>query len=320
MTLHEPPTVYGGALPGLAAQIPRAITGTMRELLERAVRADQLRRTIDTDTLADRLCQNMLHVGVGVYHRSPEARAVPALRCRMVLEGLATGRRRRADLDRSDARKTADAIIAAWPPRHESADDRESIVMSAAREEFGRRGYAATTVRDIAATAGVSTKAVYRIAPSKEDLLWRILGWYSQHVVDARDAVLDADSSPLEKLDATLWLNINTIDRFQAEMNILASFFQVLPPTSPDLELAAKPEDVVIPFAQQLHRIEELLDEGQRSGELRLADVPLAVLARCVFAVIWTPYNIVQKLGPDGALRFGRDTLVWGAASRRAPG
>ena len=170
----------------------------------------------------------MLHVGVGVYHRSPEARAVPALRCRMVLEGLATGRRRRADLDRSDARKTADAIIAAWPPRHESADDRESIVMSAAREEFGRRGYAATTVRDIAATAGVSTKAVYRIAPSKEDLLWRILGWYSQHVVDARDAVLDADSSPLEKLDATLWLNINTIDRFQAEMNILASFFQVL--------------------------------------------------------------------------------------------
>ncbi len=169
-------------------------------------------------------------------------------------------------------------------------------------------------MRDIAATAGVSTKAVYRIAPSKEDLLWRILGWYSQHVVDARDAVLDADSSPLEKLDATLWLNIHTIDRFQAEMNILASFFQVLPPTSPDLELAAKPEDVVIPFAQQLHRIEELLDEGQRSGELRLADVPLAVLARCVFAVIWTPYNIVQKLGPDGALRFGRDTLVWGAA------
>ena len=42
--------------------------------------------------------------------------------------------------------------------------------------EFGRRGYGATTIRDIASAAGLSTGSVYRTVGSKEELLTSIMG------------------------------------------------------------------------------------------------------------------------------------------------
>ena len=40
------------------------------------------------------------------------------------------------------------------------------------------------------------------------------------------------------------------------------------------------------------------------------------MVARCVFALILTPENIVREAGIRDALRFDRETLVRGAAAR----
>ena len=45
----------------------------MRELLRRADDQGALRAGIDRRVLADRICQSMLHVGIGVYHLADAA-------------------------------------------------------------------------------------------------------------------------------------------------------------------------------------------------------------------------------------------------------
>jgi AcrR family transcriptional regulator len=194
----------------------------------------------------------------------------------------------------------------------------DARVLAAARQEFGRRGYEATTVRDVAAAAGVTTKAVYRLVTSKEALLWRILAPYADNLVSAWDAVLRCDATPLEKLDALLWLDINILDRYHEEHSIIRVFMQFAPPTSPDLDLVptSKPADVGVPFAGQLRKIRRLLAEGERRGELRFPSSSADVRSRCVFALIWTPHNIIQEVGRIEALELDRATLLRGAARR----
>jgi len=46
--------------------------------------------------------------------------------------------------------------------------DRERLLLSAAIEEFGRRGYAGASLTRIASTAGVSKAMVYHLFDSKE--------------------------------------------------------------------------------------------------------------------------------------------------------
>jgi AcrR family transcriptional regulator len=316
LSFHEPPRSYGPELARLARRVPVEITRSMRTLLDRAHDQGLLRDGIDRGLLADRLCQNMIHVGIGAFHRQPQARQVPALRCRMLLEGIAAVPLIDAVLDSSNARHAADEVIGTWPPAGNLDSDAEGRVLAAARTEFGRRGYEATTVRDVATAAGTSTKAVYRLVTSKEDLLWKILVPYANSLVDAWDAVLTSDATPLEKLDALLWLDINILERFNEENNIISVFMQFAPPSRPDLEptTPARSSDLDVPFASQLRKVRSLLGDGERLGELRFPLTSADVRARCVFALIWTPHNIIAQSGRHAAHAFARATLLQGAA------
>jgi AcrR family transcriptional regulator len=308
LTLYEPPSVYGPDLAEMATRGPVAITAAMRELLARADTGGLLRDEIDQHLLAERLAQSMLHVGVGVFHRSRAARRVPVLKCRMLMEGLATTSPTDADLDRSPARAAADAVIVGWPPAGDGTDEsRSGRILDAARAEFGRRGFEATTMRDVAAAAGVSAKAVYRVVESKDALLLAIIGSYAESTTAGWNAVLASAGTPLEKLDALLWLDINVFDRFGEESKVQSVSLQVAPPTSPDLGLS---------FPSQLRMTRKLLTDGEGMGELRTLDGSIDVRARCVFSLIWTPREIISELGAQAALEFARDTLLRGAAIR----
>ncbi|HET6954387.1 MAG TPA: TetR/AcrR family transcriptional regulator [Acidimicrobiales bacterium] len=306
LTFYEPPSVYGAELAELTARSPVAITAALREVLARADAEGTLRDGIDRDVLADRICQSMLHVGIGVFHRNRAARLVPALKCRMLLGGLAEHPVVDVELDRSPARQAADEIIAGWPsPDAVGEGGRAALILDAARAEFGRRGYEATTMRDVAAAAGVSAKAVYRVVQSKEELLMSILGSYADSTKKGWDAVLGARATPLEKLDALLWLDINILDRYTEESRIQSVGLQFAPPTSPDLGLS---------FPARLRQIRKVLADGAAAGEIRTFAGSADVRARCVFSLIWTPGHIVRTLGTHATLGFARDTLLRGAA------
>jgi AcrR family transcriptional regulator len=70
VTLYEPPVGAGDELARLARRTPAAIHHAMVEILRRGRAAGSVRRDIDLGLFADRLCQSMLHHGVGDRTRS----------------------------------------------------------------------------------------------------------------------------------------------------------------------------------------------------------------------------------------------------------
>jgi AcrR family transcriptional regulator len=60
-------------------------------------------------------------------------------------------------------------------PRLRSDAETRRVLLEAAAEEFQAKGYAATSMAEVAQRAGVSTKTVYRLIPNKADLLTRVV-------------------------------------------------------------------------------------------------------------------------------------------------
>ena len=265
-------------------------------------RADALRNGIDLDLLAERICQSMLHTGVGTFHRSPRAKDVPAMKCRVFLHGVAERRPSKTALDRSPAMRAARAAVGAWSEAQD--DDRVGPLKTAARAEFGRRGYEATTIRDISAAAGQSTAAVYRVFSSKEELLASIMHGFVDNVTLGWDAVWESGGSPLERLDAVMWLNANVLERFADEFKIQLALLRQAPPRSSNLGRA---------FAKQQRQMKELLASGADGGELRIEGASAEARVFSMMELVWTPPSIVQKVGVDGAHGLARDTVLLGA-------
>jgi AcrR family transcriptional regulator len=55
-------------------------------------------------------------------------------------------------------------------PPVRSGEETRRLMIEAARQEFQANGYAATCMNDVAQRAGVSTKTMYRLIPTKADL------------------------------------------------------------------------------------------------------------------------------------------------------
>jgi AcrR family transcriptional regulator len=310
LTLYEPPLVSGDELAGLAMRPPSSIHTAMLELLRAGRASKALRPGIDLSLLADRLCQSMLHVGVGVSHLTPGGEQVPDLRIGILLHGVARRGPSNTMLDRSDALRAARRAIDRWDGEAQEDDDRLKHLLSVARSEFGRRGYEATTMRDIAAAADLSTGTVYRLLGSKDQLLLTIMSSYSDKVVSAWDAVVRSNSTPLSKLDALMWVTINVLDRFSDEVRITLAWMRQSPPTTPG------PPSLGVSFPTQLRHVKELLSTGARAGEIHFEGASADIRARCLLEAIWGAAPPVASAGTRATQALARDTVLRGAVVR----
>jgi AcrR family transcriptional regulator len=308
LTLYEPPTASSEVLARLA-QTPRAIDATMLEILRAGQVTGAIRPGVDVALLAERICQSTLHTGVGVYHRSARAQAVPALRCRILLNGLVARTPAEATLDRSEAMRAAGRVVASWDDQVDG-DRRVARLREAARAVFGRRGFEAATMRDVAAAAGVSTGSVYRLYPSKDELLLAVMQRFIANVSALWDTVMGSASPPVERLDALMWGNVNVVDRFSEEFRIQLAWLRQSPPTTTDLGSS---------FGRQVRQMEALLADGRGSGQLRPEPAPLDVWARSVIELVWMPETIVRPAGVAAAHHLMRETVLRGAVAPSHP-
>jgi len=306
LTLYEPPATASDELVELARQTPTAVTAAMTDILEAGQSAGEIRPEIDAALLGERICQSMLHVGVGVFHRAHAARRLPTMKCHVFLHGIAVRPPSDRSLDRSPAMQAAVDVIAGWSTAVD--DDRESHLRAVGRAEFGRRGFEATTMRDIAKSAGLSTGTVYRTFRSKDELLVSIMTTYSHIFSAAWDAVVSSPSTVLERIDGLLWVNINLLDRFSEEFKIQLAWLRQSPPDSVDLGLS---------FGKHIKQLQDLLVKGEKDGKLRTGEGSASTRTRSMFEVIVTPENVVRHAGAPGALQLARDTVLRGALVHR---
>jgi AcrR family transcriptional regulator len=294
----------------LLREPPTAVQQAMLQTLRAGRWSGYIRPDIDLPTLADRICQSTMHAGLDVIRHNASPEQVATVLCRIMLQGLASRPPSDEELDRSNAFAAAEEAIKTWNDETAStANDKAAHVRAVARAEFGRKGYEVTTVRDIASAAGLGTGTVYRLIGSKDELLASIMLSFGTKVGGGFATVLRADATPIEKLDALSWVNINALDQFPDEWKIQLAWMRQSPPDTPNPGLL---------FSKRMRQLKSLLSEGIKSNEIRIDSPSTELLSRCVMDVLWMPENIVRAEGTRAALIHARDTVVRGVADRNA--
>lgn len=311
MSFYEAPSA-NPELVKLLKEPPTTAQQAMLQTLRAARWSGYIRPDIDLPTLADRITQSMMHVGLDVIRHKAAADQTAALLSRIMLQGLATREQSDEELDHSPAFVAAEEAIKTWADDNPvDENDKAAHIRAVARAEFGSKGYEVTTVRDIASAAGMGTGTVYRLIGSKDELLASIMASFGAKAGGGFAAVLRADATPIEKLDALSWININALEQFPDEWKIQLAWMRYSPPDTPNPGLA---------FTTRLRQLKSLLSDGTRSGDIRIDTPSMEMLSRCVMDLLWMPENIVRDQGTRAALTLARDTLVRGAAQRDLEG
>ena len=148
---------------------------------------------------------------------------------------------------------------------------------------------------------------MYRLIGSKDELLSSIMQSFGEKVAMGWTAVLAADASPIEKIDALSWVNTNVLDRFGDEFRIQLAWLRQIPPDTPNPGWL---------FTKRVRQMKSLLAEGMRSGEISIDSPSNELLARTVIGVGWIPENILRDLGTRRSLIYIRDTTLRGVIER----
>jgi len=110
------------------------------------------------------------------------------------------------------------------------ADNRLAAVLEAAARLFAQRGYAATSMRDIAQAAAMLPGSLYYHFAAKEDLLVAVYEAGVRDIVAAVRAALAGHSDPWDRLEAACVAHLETVLRRSDTAQVLV---RVLPEQVP---------------------------------------------------------------------------------------
>ena len=173
-------------------------------------------------------------------------------------------------------------------------------ILLAAATAFAERGFHATTTRDIAAQAGLSSAALYFYFRSKEEVLYQIATSALDFTIDLVATEAKSPGSPAERLTnlvrvLTIWHTYNS----QVAHVVLYQTGALTPAHL--AEVAAKQREV-----SQILR--QVIADGVTSGEFDVPDTgaaTIAVLSLCLDVARWyrPGYRLTpQQLGDFNAI------------------
>jgi AcrR family transcriptional regulator len=179
-------------------------------------------------------------------------------------------------------------------------------VRAAALRLFARDGYAAVSMRQIAAEVGVQAGALYLYTPDKETLLFDLLKGHMDDLLAAWDAAPKGRDA-LARLDAFTRFHIRfTLDRPDAVFLSYMELRNLAPENFATIEaLRRRYED----------RLETILRDGQRDGVLEVPDTKLATLALIAMLT-----GVGTWFREDGRLALARVEEIYRDMVRRAVG
>lgn len=153
------------------------------------------------------------------------------------------------------------------PPSPGLEDRRRAQIISAAVAVFTERGYADTTMADIAQHAGIGQGTLYRYVPSKRELLDLVFDYSVEEIIGATEPVLRLDEPPASPDELLL--------RFDAAMDALSELFDRRPEllSLVAVEAAAMDEELklrILGLEATIARMTaRLCEDAQEAGLLR---------------------------------------------------
>ena len=232
--------------------------------------------------------------------------------CDALLHGIAVDCPTDEELDGSPAMAAAHEAISRW---HEPLvdDDLKAGILLAARGEFARRGYDATTIRDIVAASGVRMGTIYRRVASMEAIFEEITVNYAEHLDDAVRAVLTADpTAAAATLDALGYVVSQANRRFGHETRMMSLSW-----SRPQKKRPAVQALYLKQVSVRMEMLVGVLTDGERSGRLRLPARP-ATFAPHLRNILWTRFGLREGTSNRKTQLFLRDHLLRGVVPPRS--
>lgn len=172
-------------------------------------------------------------------------------------------------------------------------------ILDAAIARFGRDGFRATSVADIAREAGVSGTAAYAYFDGKEDLFLAAVDEDAAGVIEEGLAVFESSSDPTTWRRTLFFTMVAAVDRHPLAKRLLAG-----------LEPEVTDRVLDIPALEELRKVcIERLRSDQLAGAVR-SDIDPVAVGNGVVAITLSLLMSVIQVGPAAAVAYGDDVLA----------
>ena len=115
------------------------------------------------------------------------------------------------------------------------------MVLAAAGRLFREEGFAATTVRDVAAAAGMLPGSLHYRFPTKESLLVELMERGMAQAIERVRAAIDGEDTPLKKMQAALRAHLSLL--VEGDDSIYVNLYEFRSVTGPAREKILRSRD-----------------------------------------------------------------------------
>ncbi len=179
---------------------------------------------------------------------------------------------------------------------------RRDELLELAATMFAERGLRATTVRDIADSAGILSGSLYHHFKSKEQMVEEVLRDFLDWLFDRYQEIVDSQSSPLERLKGLFMASFEAIEHRHAQVVIYQDEAK---------RLSSLPQfDFVEARNQEQRKMwVDVLNQGVDDGCFR-PDLDVDLVYRFIRDTTWVSVRWYQPGGPLTAVQVGRQYLA----------
>ncbi|GGK93361.1 TetR/AcrR family transcriptional regulator [Planomonospora sp. ID91781] len=179
---------------------------------------------------------------------------------------------------------------------------RRAELLATAAEVFASRGYAATTVREVADAAGILGGSLYYHFDSKESMVDEILSTFLTDMWASYDRITAAGLGARETFHQLVAESFRMIDLYRPAVMIYQNESR---------HLAASPRFSYL--LDSMRRFREMwlsvLDRGVLDGEFR-ADLDTGLIYRFIRDTVWVAASWYRSDGPLSADEIARQYIV----------
>ena len=170
--------------------------------------------------------------------------------------------------------------------------ERREEILAHAAQIFADKGYASTTVREIADAAGILSGSLYHHFDSKESMLDEIMHGFLDHTVDRYRITVAEGGDPLEVLRALVREAFSSLGANPAALTVMINEFNFLVQFPRFTYLRAGAEETENLWVG-------VIEDGMRAGTFR-SDLDGRMIYRFMRDTIWIS---VRWYRPDGKYR-----------------
>jgi TetR/AcrR family transcriptional regulator, cholesterol catabolism regulator len=194
-----------------------------------------------------------------------------------------------------------------------AALSRRDELLDLAATMFAERGLRATTVRDIADSAGILSGSLYHHFSSKEEMVDEVLRGFLDWLFERYQEIVAGESNPLERLKGLFMASFEAIENRHAQVVIYQDEAK---------RLSGHPRFSYVDDRNKEQRKMwlDLLNEGMDQGYFR-PDIDVDLVYRFIRDTTWVSVRWYQPGGPLTAEQVGRQylSIVLGGITAEPP-